>query len=339
MAPAPAQQSAAPGDAAVQTVTGPVLETMDASNYTYVRVKTDKGEVWAATSQFKVAVGDRVVVPLETPMENFASKTLNRTFPLIYFTSHISRDGESMTPPPMAIGHGAPGGGAAPASDASPVATPMVPPAGGTTIANVWTDRKGLAGKTVTVRGKVVKFNGGILDRNWLHLQDGTGKAADGTNDLLVTSDTAAKVGEIVTVTGTVAVDKDFTSGYAYKVMLEKAKIAGAGRARYQTRFIHSVGKGGRPTTTTKEPDMSRHAAPLLVALSAVVLAASLGTALESKPGIDKALDQGKQIFRYDTFGDEAFWGDTLKLHTAIEGSRFGGVGPESVRGPRSRSV
>jgi hypothetical protein len=39
-------------------------------------------------------------------------------------------------------------------------------------------------------------------------------------------------------------------------------------------------------------------------------------------------VEEGRWIFRYDTFGDEAFWGDTLKLHQAIEGSRFGGVGP-----------
>jgi cytochrome c553 len=38
-------------------------------------------------------------------------------------------------------------------------------------------------------------------------------------------------------------------------------------------------------------------------------------------------LDDGKRIFRFDTFGDEAFWGDTLKLHRAIEGTKFGGVG------------
>src|SRR6185369_10853264 len=38
-------------------------------------------------------------------------------------------------------------------------------------------------------------------------------------------------------------------------------------------------------------------------------------------------IDQGRQTFRFDTFGDEAFWGDTLKLHLAIEGSKFGGVG------------
>jgi hypothetical protein len=36
---------------------------------------------------------------------------------------------------------------------------------------------------------------------------------------------------------------------------------------------------------------------------------------------------EGRQAFRFDTFGDEAFWGDTLKLHQAIEGSAFGGVG------------
>jgi len=38
-------------------------------------------------------------------------------------------------------------------------------------------------------------------------------------------------------------------------------------------------------------------------------------------------IDQGRQTFRFDTFGDEAFWGDTIKLHQAIEGSKFGGVG------------
>jgi len=38
-------------------------------------------------------------------------------------------------------------------------------------------------------------------------------------------------------------------------------------------------------------------------------------------------MEQGKQIFRYDTFGDEAYWTDKLKLHHAIQGSKFGGVG------------
>lgn len=41
-----------------------------------------------------------------------------------------------------------------------------------------------------------------------------------------------------------------------------------------------------------------------------------------------RLLEEGRETFRYDTFGDEAFWGDTLHLHQAIEGARFGGVGP-----------
>jgi hypothetical protein len=39
-------------------------------------------------------------------------------------------------------------------------------------------------------------------------------------------------------------------------------------------------------------------------------------------------LKQGKQVFRYDTFGDEIYWTDTLKLHRAIEAQKLGGVGP-----------
>jgi hypothetical protein len=75
--------------AAAPTATGTVEESMDASSYTYVRVKTAQGDIWAAATQFKVAKGDQVVVPLNMPMQNFESKTLHRTFPMIYFASHI----------------------------------------------------------------------------------------------------------------------------------------------------------------------------------------------------------------------------------------------------------
>jgi uncharacterized cupredoxin-like copper-binding protein len=213
--------------ASAQTVTGPVLETMNASSYTYVRVKTDTGDVWAAAGEFKVAVGDRVTLALEMPMENFHSETLKRDFPLIYFTTRIAREGEPLPAaagPAMMSAHGgsdSPGAGA----PAAQVTEPIQPPPGGTTVAKVWADRKALAGKTVTVRGKVVKFNGGIMGRNWIHIQDGTGAAADGTNDLLVTSDAAAKIGDVITVSGTVAIDQDFTAGYAYAVLIENAKI------------------------------------------------------------------------------------------------------------------
>jgi hypothetical protein len=211
---------AAPG--AVETVSGEVVETFDASTYTYLRVKTAKGDLWAATAKTPVKVGERVTVPLESEMHDFHSPSLNRDFPLIYFVTQITREGQP-APPPMAIGHGMGAGSASPQAPAA--VKPMAPPPGGSSVADVWARRAALAGKTVTINGTVVKFNGGILGRNWLHVQDGSGKAADGTNDITVTTDAPVKVGDVITVTGKVAVDKDFGSGYAYKVMIEEAKI------------------------------------------------------------------------------------------------------------------
>ncbi|MBK8740263.1 MAG: hypothetical protein IPM02_12375 [Betaproteobacteria bacterium] len=82
-----------------------------------------------------------------------------------------------------------------------------------------------LKDKPVLVRGKVVKFNGGIMGRNWIHLRDGTGSAADNSNDLLVTTTQKASAGDVVTVQGVVRTDRDFGSGYAYKVLIEEATL------------------------------------------------------------------------------------------------------------------
>jgi len=87
----------------------------------------------------------------------------------------------------------------------------------------VHVEMKQLSGKQVEVRGKVVKVNNGIMKRNFLHIQDGTGK--QGTNDLIVTSDQTAKVDDEVTITGTVALDTDFGFGYKYPLLVEKSNI------------------------------------------------------------------------------------------------------------------
>jgi hypothetical protein len=103
---------------------------------------------------------------------------------------------------------------------------PSVDPiAGGVTVGQIWTDRDDLAGKTVTVRGQVVKFNGGILGTNWIHIQDGSGDPTAGTHDITVTSAAVASVGDVITVTGPVAVDKDFGAGYRYPVLIEDAAV------------------------------------------------------------------------------------------------------------------
>lgn len=94
------------------------------------------------------------------------------------------------------------------------------------TVAALFAEKAKLSGHEVQVKGKVVKVNNGVMNRNFLHIQDGTGK--QGSNDITVTSDETANVGDEVIVTGTIAVDKDFGAGYTYPLLIEKAKIAKA---------------------------------------------------------------------------------------------------------------
>jgi len=91
-------------------------------------------------------------------------------------------------------------------------------------IADLYANQK-LNGKKITVRGKVVKVSSGIMDRNWIHLQDGSGSTQKKNHNLVVTSKDLPDVGDIVTVSGTLIRNKDFGSGYKYDVIVEKASI------------------------------------------------------------------------------------------------------------------
>ncbi len=82
-----------------------------------------------------------------------------------------------------------------------------------------------LKDKPVLVRGKVVKFTPEVMGKNWIHLRDGTGSAADSTNDILVTTKDQTKVGDVVLAKGVVRTDVDLGSGYSYKVLIEEATL------------------------------------------------------------------------------------------------------------------
>jgi len=96
---------------------------------------------------------------------------------------------------------------------------------GGKTIQEIFDEQTALAGSKVTVRGKAVKVNTGIMGKNWVHIRDGSG--ANGDNDLTITttSPSLPDVGDLVLVTGTVALDQDFGVGYQYAVILQDAEL------------------------------------------------------------------------------------------------------------------
>ena len=207
-----AEKSAPPPAATV--VKGEVLEVKDVDSYTYLRLKTADGEMWAAVAKAPLKKGAKVTVENVMVMNNFESKSLKKTFDKIAF-GNLAGAGSPM---------GAHGG--APKVDFT--GDVKVAKAGGAdarTVAEVVTKSAELKDKKVAVRGKVVKFTGAVMGKNWIHLRDGSGSAADKTDDVLVTTMDKANIGDTVLVKGVVRTNKDFGSGYSYKVLIEEATL------------------------------------------------------------------------------------------------------------------
>jgi hypothetical protein len=93
-------------------------------------------------------------------------------------------------------------------------------------VSDLYREKDALDMKKVTVKGKIVKAASGIMNKNWFHVQDGSGDPGNKNNDLAITTiQDLPAVGKVVTVTGTLHKDKDFGYGYRYEVILEEATI------------------------------------------------------------------------------------------------------------------
>jgi hypothetical protein len=212
----------APLPPAAVAVKGEVLEVKDVESYTYLRLKTKDGETWAAVGKAPVKKGAEVTIENVMVMNNFESKSLKKTFPTILFGTLVGAGGSA-----SGAGNGMPPAhsGIAKATDIGDIHVPKASGANARTVAEVMTKGAELKDKPVLVRGKVVKYNEGIMGKNWIHLRDGSGSAKDNTNDILVTTMSQTKTGDVVTVKGVVRTDKDFGSGYSYKVLIEEATL------------------------------------------------------------------------------------------------------------------
>lgn len=221
---------------------GQVVETMDASRYTYLKVKEKDGNTfWAAAPQTKVAKGDQVIVPPGLQMQDYHSKTLDRNFDSILFVSRVLVEGQkqggmaSMASMGQGMGQGMPSGD----KQKMPEGHPDIKQAdaaakdisfddlqkaqNGYTINEIYQQQNNLAGEKVTVRGKVVKYNPNIMDTNWIHIQDGTGEKPQ--HDLTVTAPKQVSIGDTVLISGVLEQDKDFGYGYQYDLIIQDAKV------------------------------------------------------------------------------------------------------------------
>jgi hypothetical protein len=195
---------------------GKVTDVIDVAGYTYAEVDTGKDKVWAAGPVTPLKTGDMVAFTTQMPMRNFHSKSIGRDFPLIYFINRYITDNEaSATTSAMTSPHGQI------KQQATITAVKGINKVeGGNTIAEIYTDKSNLDGKTIRVRGQVTKFNANILGKNWLHIRD-----SSTLDDLTVITDGTAAVGDIVISEGKLELDKDYNYGYFYPVILEDATI------------------------------------------------------------------------------------------------------------------
>lgn len=92
---------------------------------------------------------------------------------------------------------------------------------GAITIAELYANKEKYKGKTIKVTGKCIKANPMIMNRNWIHLKD----SSTDKYDLTVTTTENVSVGAVVTMEGTIALDKDFGAGYRYDIIMEGAVL------------------------------------------------------------------------------------------------------------------
>ncbi len=239
------------------TLKGTILETMDSGGYTYLQIDTGLNKPWVAIPQSAVKVGEQVNCQPGMVMKNFSSKTLNKTFDTIVFSSGLTGAADSSQNGGMmgSMGNphkkGASTGGddsfASAIQAESGRAAVQQPVAGsggslgaiapfteikvekasgdnGYTVSEIFTQREALNGKSVAVKGEVVKFSPMIMGVNWIHLQDGTGDPMSNTHDLVITTSEEVQKGDVITMEGVLTANKDFGAGYKYEAIVEKAK-------------------------------------------------------------------------------------------------------------------
>lgn len=194
-----------------------VKEVVYANSYTYLNVTENEEYFWIAIPKMVVNIGATYYYDGALEMKNFESKDLNRVFETVYFVERVNEQPATAASAPIVSPHST---GSKLAANKEEIKIEGVE--GSITIEDLFKNKNKYATKEILVRGKVVKINLGIMNKNWIHIQDGTGTASD--FDLTVTTiQENLTVGDIVTCKGIVTLNKDFGAGYSYNVIIEDA--------------------------------------------------------------------------------------------------------------------
>lgn len=220
----PAEPAAPPA----QPIAGKIVEFMNSGGYTYLLLLDADGfKEWVAIPELYVENGDEVELQPGVQMGEFKSKALNKKFDKILFSNgptdkyNEKRKIAAHKRTDMSL----PASGAK-KQEGKIVEGLKVEKAKGEnayTIAEIFDKRDALEDKTISVSGQVVKIVTGVMDRNWVHIKDGSGD--NSAFKLVVTTNESPDTGAVVTFTGVFHNNVDFGGGYQYAVILENASI------------------------------------------------------------------------------------------------------------------
>ncbi len=194
-----------------------VEEVIQTKTYTYLRVTENDSESWLAVSKRAVEEDAVLYYRAGLEMKDFKSKELDRTFETLHFVDNISDE------PIKKMKRNLPKSPFSEKNISKKEGIKIKTIEGSVSIAEIFSKRDSYSGKSVLVRGEVVKYNSAIMGRNWVHIQDGT--TNENNYDLTITTNDKVKLGDIVTFTGKISLNKDFGAGYSYEVIMEEAKL------------------------------------------------------------------------------------------------------------------
>lgn len=191
-----------------------IIEFVDAETYTYLNVDENGKKYWMAVPNRVVKVGDTYYYDGGMVMKDFESKQLNKKFDEIVFAEGVRSN-------PVKLSSGKQ------LSNEEEIAlidkVKIEKAKNGIRLDELFKNEKSYSGKSVIIRGIVVKVNGGIMDKNWVHIIDGT-RFNDKSN-LTISTTESIKVGDTLTFKGNVTLNKDFGKGYVYPILIEEGVI------------------------------------------------------------------------------------------------------------------
>ncbi len=192
-----------------------VEEVLHTDRYTYLNVSENGEKFWIAIPRSEVKEGETCYFRGGILKKNFFSPEFNRVFETVYLVSEFWKQPSAAG---MDAAHaGLQGRGAVPDLSAENIEWAE----GAVKLSVLFANKEKYNNQVVKVTGKVVKVNPRIMNRNWVHLRDGSTDGAD----LTVTTMEEVPLGAVVTMEGTIAVDKDFGAGYRYDVIMEGALL------------------------------------------------------------------------------------------------------------------